>query len=244
MTQTVPTRARRAAVIDAVCRDAEDLARAAIIAIAPAEHVGEHLGVAAEEDRVATHRFACLAPGYRGWQWAVTVARAARARTATVDEVVLLPGPEALVAPPWVPWSDRVAPGDLGVGDVLPTTEDDPRLAPGWSGLDDLAAVADEPGLRPRGWELGIGRRRVLSPEGRDDAVSRWLAGDTGPDTAMARSAPGSCATCGFLLPIGGPTGTAFGVCANGMSPADGRVVSLAFGCGAHSEGATDRARA
>jgi len=172
------------------------------------------------------------------------VARAPRARVATVDEVVLMPGPEALVAPPWVPWSERVAPGDLGVGDVLPTPDDDPRLAPGWSGLDDLAAVADEPGLRPQGWELGIGRRRVLSAVGRDDAVSRWVAGDTGPSTPMARSAPGPCATCGFLLPIGGPTGSAFGVCANGMSPADGRVVSLAYGCGAHSEGSVDGPRA
>ena len=40
---------------------------------------------------------------------------------ATVDELALLPGPDALVAPPWVPWSERLAPGDLGVGDVLPT---------------------------------------------------------------------------------------------------------------------------
>jgi hypothetical protein len=230
-------------VLDPVCRDALDLARTALASVAPEGHVGEHLGVVAEDDRVATHRFVCLAPGYRGWEWAVTVARAARARAATVDEVALLPGADALVAPPWVPWSQRVVPGDLGVGDVLPTHDDDPRLAPGWSGLDDLAAASDEPGLRPTGWELGIGRRRVLSPEGRDDAASRWLSGETGPSAAMARSAPASCATCGFLLPIGGPTGTAFGVCANGLSPADGRVVSLAYGCGAHSEATSDRPR-
>ena len=243
VTETLSVRTRRSAVPDAVCRDAVDLARSAAVSLAPPEHVGEHLGVVAEGDRVVTHRFVCLAPGYRGWEWAITVARAPRARVATVDEIALLPGADALLAPPWVPWSDRVAPGDLGVGDVLPTTEDDPRLAPGWSGLDDLAAASDEPGLRPPGWELGIGRRRVLSGEGRDDAASRWHSGETGPEAAMARSAPGSCATCGFLLPIGGPTGSAFGVCANGMSPADGRVVSLAYGCGAHSEAATDRAR-
>ena len=109
--------------------------------------------------------------------------------------------------------------------------------------LDDLAAASDEPGLRPTGWELGIGRRRVLSPEGRDDATTRWLDGDTGPNTPMARSAPAPCSTCGFLLPIGGPTGSAFGLCANGMSPADGRVVALTFGCGAHSEVAPDQQR-
>lgn len=30
----------------------------------------------------------------------------------------------------------------------------------------------------------------------------------------------------------------AFGVCANEFAPADGRVVSLAYGCGGHSEAA------
>lgn len=243
MTETTTTRPRRATPMDAVCRDAVEPARAAILEIVPADHVGEHLCAVAEDDRVVTHRFESLAPGYRGWEWAVTVARAPRARAVTIDEIAMLPGSDALVAPAWVPWSQRLEPGDLGVGDVLPTPEDDPRLAPGWSGLDDLAAASDEPGLRPIGWELGIGRRRVLSPEGRDDATTRWLDGETGPHTPMARQAPGSCTTCGFLLPIGGPTGSAFGVCANGMSPADGRVVALTYGCGAHSEATPGQAR-
>jgi hypothetical protein len=38
------------------------------------------------------------------------------------------------------------------------------------------------------------------------------------------------------MLPMGGPLGQQFAVCANRMSPADGRVVALTFGCGAHSE--------
>ncbi len=243
MTETTSSRPRRAPVLDAACRDAVEPARAAVLEIVPEAHVGEYLGALAEDDRVVTHRFVCLAPGYRGWVWAVTVARASRGRTVTIAEIAMLPGEDALVAPPWVPWSERVEPGDLGVGDVLPTEVDDPRLAPGWSGLDDLAAASDEPGLRPNGWEIGIGRRRVLSPEGRDDAATRWIAGDTGPQAPMARSAPGTCSTCGFLMPIGGPTGSAFGVCANGMSPADGRVVALTYGCGAHSEAAPDRPR-
>ena len=52
----------------------------------------------------------------------------------------------------------------------------------------------------------------------------------------MARSVTLTCATCGFLMPIGGPLGQAFGVCAQEMSPSDGSVVSLAYGCGAHAE--------
>ena len=50
----------------------------------------------------------------------------------TVDEVVLLPGPDAIVAPAWVPWRERIRPGDLSPGDVLPVDEDDPRLVPAY----------------------------------------------------------------------------------------------------------------
>ena len=66
----------------------------------------------------------------RGWQWAVTVARASRQRQVTVDEVVLMPGDEAIVAPAWVPYKERVQPGDLSPGDLLPVDDDDPRLVP------------------------------------------------------------------------------------------------------------------
>jgi hypothetical protein len=38
------------------------------------------------------------------------------------------------------------------------------------------------------------------------------------------------------MLPVGGPMGQQFAICANVLSPADGRVVALTFGCGAHSE--------
>ena len=43
--------------------------------------------------------------------------------------------------PEWVPWTERLRPGDLGVGDVLPTEEDDARLEPGWNALDDAVEV-------------------------------------------------------------------------------------------------------
>ena len=83
----------------------------------------------ADADRVVTHLFACLDPAYVGWRWAVTVARASRAKVVTVDECVLLPGPDSLLAPDWVPWSERVRPGDLGVGDLMPA----PPTTSGWS---------------------------------------------------------------------------------------------------------------
>ena len=80
-----------------------------------------------------------------------------------------------------------------------------------------------------------MGRLRILSPEGRREAAQRWYR-EVGPRAAVARGADLTCASCGFLLLIGGPLGQAFGVCANGYSPADGRVVAMTFGCGAHSE--------
>src|SRR5690348_8076193 len=81
------------AKLDQTCAAAVDLARDAILD----EHVGAHLSVAAEGERVVTHFFACTLPGYRGWRWAVTVARAPRSKHVTICETVLLPGDEALL---------------------------------------------------------------------------------------------------------------------------------------------------
>ncbi len=221
---------------DAALVAAVELAREAAVAEAGGDPVGEHLGVVMEGERLATHMFGCLNPAYVGWQWAVTLARAPRAKTLTVTEAVLLPGPEALIAPSWVPWSERVQAGDLSAGDVLPTPADDARLVAGMTGQDDLDGVASRAPLHPGQWEIGLGRVRVLSPIGRDDAADRWVEGDFGPNAPMAKQAALECATCGFLLPMDGPMGQQFAVCANEMSPADGRVVALAYGCGAHSE--------
>jgi Protein of unknown function (DUF3027) len=226
-----PTTRTRAPVLDPAGAEAVDLARAAAVEEAgdPAL-VGGHLDIEVDGDRVVTHSFACLSPAYRGWRWAVTVARASRSRTVTVDEVVLLPGVDAVLAPAWVPWSERLRPDDLGVGDLLPTLADDWRLEPGYAATGD--ADADQLAI----WELGLGRNRVLSPDGRDDAAERWYAGERGPASAMAQAAPGRCTTCGFFLLLAGSMRLAFGVCANAYSPADGEVVSGDHGCGAHSE--------
>ena len=214
--------------LDPVLAEAVDVARAAAEDEAPGL-VGAHVGVESEDERLATHLFETLDPAYRGWRWAVTVVRMPRMRVATVDEVVLLPGDDALLAPAWVPWSERLRPGDLGVGDLLPTAADDPRLVASYMSTDneDEQAVV---------FELGLGRRRVLSFDGRLDAVERWYAGDAGPEAAIARAAPATCATCGFFAPLAGALRQAFGACANEYAPDDGRVVAVDHGCGAHSE--------
>jgi Protein of unknown function (DUF3027) len=207
---------------------AADQARAAVEEFADAEAVGDYLGVSYEDPNAAAHRFLAHLPGYQGWQWAAVVAAYPGADHVTISEVVLIPGPTALLAPQWVPWDQRVRPGDLSPGDLLAPAADDPRLVPGYTAsgdpqVDEVAA------------EVGLGRRWVMSPLGRMEAAERWHTGDYGPDSAMARSTKRMCRDCGFFLPLAGSLGAMFGVCGNELS-ADGRVVDKQYGCGAHSD--------
>jgi len=215
---------------DPTLRAATDTARDAAVAIAEADTVGEHLGMEMVEDRVATHYFACTALAYRGWRWAVSVARVPRSKVVTVSEANLVPGDGSMLSAEWVPYAERLAPGDVGPGDVTPYVADDPMLVAGFeaTGDDDVDQVAQ--------WELGLGRPRVLSAEGREAAAQRWYDGDSGPAAAVALKAPAPCSSCGFFVPMAGALRAVFGVCANEWSPSDGRVVSLDHGCGAHSE--------
>lgn len=222
------------AVLDQRCAEAVDIAREALNEDVPVEHVGDHIEAIAEADLLVTHLFECKSPAYVGWRWAVTVNRAEGSDDVTVAEIVLLPGPDSILAPTWLPWQDRVQAGDLGVGDVLPTADDDPRLVPGYTGADMDDTYDDD--LTPVMWELGLGRIRVLSSLGRDEAAERWISGENGPLSPMARAASEQCSTCGFLIMMTGPLGRAFGLCGNEFSPADGSVVALDHGCGAHSE--------
>ena len=210
---------------------AVDQARAAAETDAPGL-VGDHRGYVVEGPRALTHVFESLKPGYRGWYWAVSVSRPPRGRRASINEVSLVPGAEAVLAPPWVPWSQRLEPGDVGPTDVLPYEEHDERLE---AGFEATGADADQLGHHI-GYEVGLGRARVLSAEGRAEAASRWYEGDHGPRAKTAQASRGQCSTCAFFLPLAGSLRTVFGVCANEWSPADGAVVSVDHGCGAHSE--------
>lgn len=260
---TTRSRTPRTPAPDRLCAEAVDLARSAAEEAADPGVVGEHVSAVAEGDRVVTHFFECKEPGYRGWRWAVTVTRASRAKNVTLDETVLLPGDDALLAPEWVPWSERLRPGDMGPGDLLPTDADDLRLEPGFSGEDvappnsvvseemaqlveaedadvtdrDRIVVPARGSIASVAEELGMRRARVLSRYGLHTAADRWDE-SYGAKTPMAQAAPASCVSCGFLVAIGGSLGQAFGVCANEFGPADGHLVSLSYGCGGHSEAA------
>lgn len=235
--RTAPRRQARPAA-DALLLDAVDIAREAIAEVADPNHIGAHLGAVMEGQRLATHSFACTARAYRGWHWVAVLARAPRSKRITVCETALLPGEDALVAPRWLPWEDRLRPGDLGARDTLPKVDDDPNLEEGFEQvpLDEDDAVDQVPIF-----ELGLGRRRVLSAHGISNAALRWQDSEAGPDGEYAKRASAQCSTCGYLMPMAGSLRTQFGVCANGWSPFDGRVVALDSGCGAHSETDVDR---
>ena len=206
-----------------------ELARHALEEVTDPITVGEYVAATPDAERLVTHLFDCTLSGYRGWRWAVTLSRVPRGRTATVCEMALLPGEEALLAPAWVPWAERLEPGDITRSDRLPRKETDERLEPGWEATgEDADAVALD--------ELDLGRPRVLSAQGVASAAERWYGGDHGPEAEGVRKAHATCSTCGFFVPMAGALRAIFGVCANEWAADDGSVVSLDHGCGAHSE--------
>ena len=229
--RTSPAPVKEPGSVDGILAKQVDFARAALAGMAKPEEIGEHLQVSAEGERVVTHYFESRKAGYKGWVWAVTLARVPHARTGTVSETDLLPGEGALLAPAWVPWAQRLQPGDLGRKDNTPYDDDDPNLQPGYQATGE---DADQVAL----WELGLGRKRVLSLEGRNAAVKRWLR-DQHSRTELDRHGNpplNPCSTCGYMWKVDGSLRLEFGLCTNAWSPDDGHVVAMGHTCGAHSE--------
>jgi hypothetical protein len=213
--------------------DAQEIARKAALAGAEMpSQVGAFISVEFEdEDRVASYLFDAEIAGYKGWRWCITVAKVDKEAEPTVCDVVVLPGPDSLLAPDWIEYKDRILPEDIQPGVIVPSVLDDTRLVPGVNAL-----IQDEGLDATETFDLGLMRPRVLSIEGRDQASKRWYTSDRGPNTPLAQNAPKPCASCGFFIPIVGSLRASFGVCANAIAPDDARVVSVDHGCGAHSE--------
>jgi hypothetical protein len=93
---------------DAVPVDYTDLARTALLEVTPESSIGAPVGTVDEGDGVVSVLFANRMPGYPGWRWTVSVAKVGD-EDPTVLEVELMPGDGSLVAPEWVPWSERLA---------------------------------------------------------------------------------------------------------------------------------------
>ena len=111
--------AKRPAKLDALLAAAVDRARQGVLEMAPAEQVGDHVGVVAEAERLVVHRFESKLPGYIGWQWFASLARAPRSKEITVCEIGLLPSEKSLLAPDWVPWAERVRPEEAAAAESI-----------------------------------------------------------------------------------------------------------------------------
>lgn len=53
-------------------------------------------------------RFLCTKRGYGDWHWVVTLTQPDGRKPATVSEITLMAGPDALLAPQWIPWAERL----------------------------------------------------------------------------------------------------------------------------------------
>lgn len=101
MTETSPT-------APAPSEDLTARARKALLEVTPESTVGAPAGTVDEGDGVVSVLFANRMPGYPGWRWTVSIAQV-EGDEPTVLEVELMPGDGSLVAPDWVPWSERLA---------------------------------------------------------------------------------------------------------------------------------------
>ena len=145
--------------------DAQQIARDAALADAElASQVGDFVSVEYDDDnRVATYLFKAEVAGYLGWRWCITVAKVEEDATPTVCDVVILPGPDSLIAPDHIPYRDRIQPEDIQPGVIVPSVLEDTRLVPG------IHALVQDEGLdATEVFDLGLMRSRVLSIEGRD----------------------------------------------------------------------------
>jgi hypothetical protein len=99
------------------------LAEKAAKETAPANGVGKFLGTTSEDKDTTSYRFESKLTGYVGWEWNVVVFQTKKSDAATVSEVILLPGKESIVAPSWVPWSERRAEIEKNKTEQLPLAD-------------------------------------------------------------------------------------------------------------------------
>ena len=107
LTDAEPTRPTDATLLAAV-----ELARTALLEITTDDTIGEVIGHIDEGDLVVSLLFDCLMTGYPGWRWTVSLARVDENSEPKVLETELTPGDDSLLAPEWVPWSDRLVDDD------------------------------------------------------------------------------------------------------------------------------------
>lgn len=160
--------------LDTLLAEATEQAREALNPVTADAHVGGHLGVSADAERLVTHRFEALVPGYRGWEWYVSLARPSRGKEATVCESGMIPGPDALLAPPWVPWSDRMEPEEIAAAKEASEREHGalPPEAPSPTEAQEVDTAAQDETVA-----------QDQAPEGDEDPEAEFAASGTQDDS-------------------------------------------------------------
>ena len=69
---------------------------------------GKFLSQSEETKGVIEVHFESTAKGYSGWHWVVTLTQPDKRKAATLAEINMIAGPDAQLAPEWVPWSERL----------------------------------------------------------------------------------------------------------------------------------------
>ncbi len=133
-----------------------------------------HLAAKSEGDRLVTHLFESKLAGYGGWQWYAVLTRNSRSKVVTVDELGLLPSEDSILAPEWIPWAERVRPGDE-------------------QGEEELQAAAGALPGKPRASAIGAMRRRQPTADDADAPTRRRPT--TTPTTPTARGLPTTSTT-------------------------------------------------
>ena len=134
--------------------DPKAIAQAVAVTVSDEDgQVGDFVEAIDLGDNVTDFRFESRVRGYEGWQWSVTLYHDVELDHWTVNESSLVPTDKALRPPKWIPWKDRLEPGDLAVTDSIGTDPDDPRMEEGFrktqdaetsDDTDDKPSVADE----------------------------------------------------------------------------------------------------
>lgn len=122
-----------------------DFARAALAEITDAETIGGNAGHDVHDAMTVTLYFECLTPGYPGWRWAAALAKVSDDAPVTVLEVELLPGDGAVLAPEWVPWSERLA--QYREGQAQQTADEEAQASEAAEELADMDDVDSDDDL-------------------------------------------------------------------------------------------------
>lgn len=87
----------------------QELALAALIEVCEPGSVGDFVGEKEISKNDLEISFNCTMPAYKNWNWQVVLSRTDKKSPYTISEIVLLASENALLAPAWVPWAERIA---------------------------------------------------------------------------------------------------------------------------------------